>query len=120
MLIQQVGGPMPSIAQAPEGVAATGVTRNAEPPLSIPGGGRTDTGEISPDVARAAVANANRTIQAFTSALEFEIDGDTGKVVIRLVDTQDHRVLRQVPAPEMLEIARALERMQSLLIRGKA
>jgi flagellar protein FlaG len=116
MLIPQVNGP-PSSVHARDGVAVPGGPRGLGPPVSDPAAAVV---EVSAEGARAAVANANRTIQAFTQALEFEVDADTKKIVIRLVDTQDHRVLRQVPAPEMLEIARALERMQTLLVRGNA
>jgi flagellar protein FlaG len=67
-----------------------------------------------------AVERANRQMAAVAPSLEFEVDPDTHQVVVRLVDREDRRVLRQVPSPEMLEIARALERMQSMLLRGKA
>ena len=36
------------------------------------------------------------------------------------LDRVDQQVLRQVPSPEMLAIARALERMQTLLVRARA
>jgi flagellar protein FlaG len=71
------------------------------------------------DVER-AVVRANVQMAEVAPSLQFEVDPDTHHVVIRLVDRHDQRVLRQVPAPEMLEIARALDRMQSLLVRGKA
>jgi flagellar protein FlaG len=67
-----------------------------------------------------AVERANRQMAAVAPSLEFEVDPDTHRVVVRLVDREDRQVLRQVPSPEMLEIARALERMQSMLLRGKA
>lgn len=67
-----------------------------------------------------AVAQANRQMTAVAPSLQFEIDPDTQVVVIRLVDRQDQRVLRQVPSVEMLAIARALERMQALLVRTRA
>ena len=67
-----------------------------------------------------AIERANRQIASLAPSLEFEIDPHTHDVVIRLVDRQDQRVLRQVPSPEMLAIAKALERMQSLLVRARA
>jgi flagellar protein FlaG len=67
-----------------------------------------------------AVAQANRQMSAVAPSLQFEIDPDTQVVVIKLVDREDQRVLRQVPSAEMLEIARALERMQALLLRTRA
>ena len=67
-----------------------------------------------------AVSSANEQMHAVAPSLQFEVDADTQQVVIRLVDRQDQRVLRQVPSAEMLAIARALERMQALLVRTRA
>lgn len=67
-----------------------------------------------------AVSRANRQMAAVAPSLQFEVDPDTRDVIIRLVDQQDRKVLRQVPAPEMLAIARALDRMQALLVRTRA
>ena len=49
-----------------------------------------------------------------------ELDPDTRAVVVRLIDRQDNRVLRQVPSPEMLAIAKALDRMQGMLLQSRA
>jgi flagellar protein FlaG len=67
-----------------------------------------------------AVSRANEQMGSVAPSLQFEIDPDTQQVVIRLVDREDQRVLRQVPSVEMLAIARALERMQALLVRTRA
>ena len=67
-----------------------------------------------------AVAQANQQMNAVAPSLQFEIDPETREVIIRLVDKQDQRVLRQVPSAEMLAIARALERMHTLLVRTRA
>lgn len=67
-----------------------------------------------------AVAQANSQMTAVAPSLQFEIDPDTRDVVIRLVDRQDQRVLRQVPSVEMVAISQALERMHSLLVRTRA
>src|SRR2546427_7131721 len=69
---------------------------------------------------QAAVEQANKMIRALAATLEFEIDPDTHTTVIRLIDNSDHKVLRQVPSHEMLEIARALGRVQGLLVRHEA
>ena len=74
----------------------------------------------APEAMKHAVAQANDALRSLSQAVEFEYDPDTNVTVIRLVDTQDQKVLRQIPTPEMLEIARALERMQTMLVRSKA
>jgi flagellar protein FlaG len=67
-----------------------------------------------------AVDQANATLASMDHALEFTIDPDTSRVIVRLIDRQDNRVLRQVPSPEMLAIAKALDRMQGLLLHNSA
>jgi flagellar protein FlaG len=69
---------------------------------------------------QAAVEQANASLAGMDHALEFTIDPDTHTVVVRLIDRQDNRVLRQVPSPEMLAIARSLDRMQGLLLEQSA
>jgi flagellar protein FlaG len=67
-----------------------------------------------------AVQHANASLAAMDHALEFTIDPDTKSVIVRLIDRQDNSVLRQVPSPEMLAIAKALGRMQGLLLQSTA
>jgi flagellar protein FlaG len=69
---------------------------------------------------QAAVDRANASLSTMDHALEFTIDPDTRAVVVRLIDRQDNRVLRQVPSPEMLAIAKALDRMQGMLLQSRA
>jgi len=69
---------------------------------------------------QAAVDKANASLSTMDHALEFTIDPDTSAVVVRLIDRQDNRVLRQVPSPEMLAIAKALDRMQGMLLQSRA
>lgn len=107
----------------PDGSTASGVVTPDGPSSTT----RSSTAEVSvvasetsrADLAR-IVEQANRQMGAIAPALEFQIDPDTEQVVIRLVDRQDQQVLRQVPAPEMLAIARALDRMQAMLLRTRA
>jgi flagellar protein FlaG len=53
-----------------------------------------------------------------SGALEFIVDGN--RTIVRVVDKQTNTVLRQMPAPEMIAVGRALDRMQGILIRLKA
>ena len=96
-------------ASAPPAAGAK-VTPSADAPVAEPARAEVEQ----------AVERANRHIATVAPALEFEIDPDTNAVVIRLVDRNDQSVLRQVPSPEMLAIAKALERMQSMLVRVRA
>ena len=52
--------------------------------------------------------------------LQFSVDGDSGRMVIKVVDSQTEEVIRQIPKEEVLEIARSLEKTEGLLFRAKA
>ena len=76
--------------------------------------------EQNPATLRDAVQAANKTIQQVTSGIEFSLDEDTGKMVVRVVDTATQEVLRQIPSEEMLAIARAIDRVNGVIINQQA
>ena len=56
-----------------------------------------------------AVSELNQSQQAKSQGLEFSIDSDTQRTVVKVIDQSTKEVLRQIPTPEALEIAKALE-----------
>jgi len=68
----------------------------------------------------AAVQSANAYVQSVSSSLQFSLDQDTGRTVVKMVDTQTAEVLRQFPSEEMLAISKSIDRMQGLLINREA
>jgi flagellar protein FlaG len=66
------------------------------------------------------VAAVNDALATRSHAVEFSLDQDTGTIVVTLVDTESHRVLRQVPSQEILEIAKSIDRQRNLLLRNHA
>jgi flagellar protein FlaG len=115
MLIRQLDGSPPLAVAPAEGVSAPapGASARTVEPAAL-------FAPLPREEAQRAVESANRSLRAVAPSLEFEIDPDTRVVIVRLVDTADRKVLRQVPAAELLEIARALDRMQTLLLRSRA
>jgi flagellar protein FlaG len=114
-MIRHSDGPVSALSPLP---VASDATRSAKPAgaaTAVPAAPAPTRGEVEQ-----AVSSANEQMHSIAPSLQFEIDADTQQVVIRLVDRQDQRVLRQVPSAEMLAIARALERMQALLVRTRA
>jgi flagellar protein FlaG len=67
-----------------------------------------------------AVAQLNKAAQAKTQGLEFSIDGDTKMTVVKVVDQSTREVLRQIPSPEALAIAKSIDSARSLLLNEKA
>jgi flagellar protein FlaG len=56
-----------------------------------------------------AVSQLNKSAQAKSQGLEFSIDSDSKRTVVKVVDQTTKEVLRQIPTPEALEIAKSLE-----------
>jgi flagellar protein FlaG len=52
--------------------------------------------------------------------LRFTIDKETGKTVVRIIDSTTDEVIRQIPSEEVLAISKAIDRMQGLLLKQKA
>lgn len=67
-----------------------------------------------------AVKNINKTLQEQNQGLEFTVDSDTQRTIVKVVDQKTKEVLRQIPSEEALEISKALDNFQKgLLIRQK-
>lgn len=68
-----------------------------------------------------AVDKLNKSPQASAQGLEFSIDPDSKRTVVKLVDQNTKEVLRQIPSKEALAIADALDTTsKGLLIQQTA
>ncbi|MBM5570877.1 MULTISPECIES: flagellar protein FlaG [Deefgea] len=69
-----------------------------------------------------AVKKINETIKMLNQGigLEFGVDEDTNIRLVKLIDTQSKEILRQFPSEEVINIAKALDKLQGLLVRDKA
>lgn len=67
-----------------------------------------------------AVRRAEDAVRKFASNLMFSLDKDTGKTVIKIVDSQTNEVIRQIPSEELLAISRNLDRVEGLLLKQQA
>ena len=67
-----------------------------------------------------AVKSINSMMKSLSPNLEFSVDDETNRTVVKVVDKQTNEVIRQLPSQEALEIAKAVDHLQGLLIREKA
>lgn len=132
MLIQNTG----NMAQAPqparlandrpasdgasEVAVATPVNVEAKPSVAV------DAPQIAEQQPSAAqlqnvVDNMNKAMKQSNKNLEFTVDSDTHKSIVKLVDTETGEVIRQFPSEEALAISRAIDHIQQgLLLKQKA
>lgn len=69
---------------------------------------------------QAAVAKINQVLKESHNSLQFEIDGETGKTIVRVIDEDTKEVLRQFPSEEVLAIARAIPLISGTLLNDTA
>ena len=63
-----------------------------------------------------AVDNINRSLQQSNISIQFSIDTDTQKTVVKLIDSGNGEVIRQYPSEDMLAISKSIENMQQGLL----
>ena len=69
----------------------------------------------------AAVAAINRSLQPSDHALSFSVDQKTDRIVVKVVDSESGKTLRQIPSDEVLAIAESIDHYQKgLLLSQKA
>jgi flagellar protein FlaG len=66
------------------------------------------------DVAK-AVERLNQLMTSHQRSLRFSIDASSGRTVITVINDATNEIVRQIPAPELLQIARNLDDLGSLV-----
>lgn len=67
-----------------------------------------------------AVKRLSSFVASTQSEISFSIDEASGIRVVKIMDTESNKVIRQFPSEEAIKIASALDQLQGLLIRDKA
>ena len=67
-----------------------------------------------------ALQSINKALETMSQNLEFTIDEESDRTIVKVIDQQTKEVIRQMPSAEAVEISKALDKLQGLLIRQKA
>ena len=67
-----------------------------------------------------AVANINKSLQSLSQDVEFSVDHDSNRTIVKVIDQHTKEVLRQIPTPEALQIAKSLDSGKGMLISQEA
>ena len=67
-----------------------------------------------------ALSDVQTALQPVARNLQFSLDDDTGRTVIKVIDTTTDEVIKQFPSEEILAISKALDQLQGLLIKQEA
>lgn len=111
----------PAVQPSPDRVSAENTSKVAAPSVQV---AATAVQAVSPAEERQkvkqAVEQVNKAVPSFSHNLQFSVDEDTNKNIVRVVDTESGELIRQIPAQEIIEIAKALDKLQGMIIRQKA
>jgi flagellar protein FlaG len=99
---------------APAATTTRGVEQLAqkETPAGTPAAARKELAQ--------ALSSINDVLKDRAPGLEFSFDKDDARLVVKVVDRDTNEVIRQMPSREALEIAKALDKLQSLLSKQSA
>ncbi len=74
----------------------------------------------SVDEVQKALEEVERAVAPMTQSLAFSLDKDSGKTVVKVMDTETNEVIRQIPTEEVLAISKAVDKLKGLLIKQQA
>lgn len=63
----------------------------------------------SPSNITELVSNINTKLQQLRRELHFSVDTDTGRTVVKVINSDTDEVVRQIPSEEVIRLARSLD-----------
>jgi len=67
-----------------------------------------------------AVKQIQDVVKPSAQNLQISIDEDVNMTVVKVVDGESKKVIRQIPSEEVVEIAKALDKLQGLFVKQQA
>lgn len=91
---------------------STQTPRSAEHSLAQKETARMDRAELE-----TLVDEMNESVRSADRDIAFQLDDDSGRVVINVTERETGKVIRQIPSEEALALAEQLEQARSLLFK---
>lgn len=63
-----------------------------------------------------AVNKINRTMETYNTELRFSIHEDSGETMVKVINTNDKTVIRQIPPDYILDIVAHVKRMLGIIV----
>lgn len=75
---------------------------------------------VDKDTLAGAVQKLNEYVAPALQTIEFSLDQESKRMIVKVVDTATQKVLRQIPNEEVMAMSRTLDKLQGLVIRQTA
>jgi flagellar protein FlaG len=117
--INKIGQAVPVIADRLSGSSPPTEVANAAPTQTAAAVKQASKPPSAAEVSD-AVNKINQTLKNVAQNLEFSVDKESDRVVVKIIDQQTKETVRQIPTEEALEISKSLDKLQGLLIKQSA
>ena len=67
-----------------------------------------------------AMGEVKKALAPVARNLQFSIDDETGRSIVKVVDASTNEVIRQFPSEELLAITRSIDKLSGLFVKQKA
>lgn len=78
------------------------------------------TAPVDKDTLAGAVQKLNEYVAPALQTIEFSLDQESKRMIVKVVDTATQKVLRQIPNEEVMAMSKTLDKLQGLVIRQTA
>ena len=126
MLIQNVISNSTPAPSANNGSGSPVVVVSAPPASGTPAQGAAPVADRQTEPSaiaqvQSAVDKANQAMQEAHTGVEFSLDKDSNRALIKVVDTKTGETIKQFPSEEMIAISHSIDQFQKgLLLKQKA
>lgn len=116
---QGASRPSSSNASLTEGIVAAGAGRK---PVSAGGQllpEKPAAHELTEKEVEEVVSNLNEFVQNIRRDLSFTVDEDSGRTVIKVIDSETDQVIRQIPPEDVINVAKRLAEMSGVILQAE-
>lgn len=79
-----------------------------------------ETKHEDPATLKKTVDELNAVMKHHSNSIEFSIDEESGKTIVKVMDTESNTVLKQYPSRELLAIAKQIDQFQGMFVKTQA
>lgn len=116
-------GSVRRLAAVPSASGQIAIDKTSSPsglkPVVAAENAKVDVSPVVVDMAdlETAVKKLNDLVAPALQTVQFSLDTQSERMVVRVVDTASKQVLRQIPNEEVLAMSKTLDKLQGLMIR---
>ncbi|GAB4057591.1 flagellar protein FlaG [Uliginosibacterium sediminicola] len=66
-----------------------------------------------------AMGEVRKVLAPVARNLQFSIDDETGRTVVKVMDSSTNEVIRQIPSEELLAMTRSMDKLSGLFVKQK-